>query len=136
MGITLVATDWSGKVPGFDAEQAADCAFMHDPAVRRWITEQRGKGTPDDPARIIVADDEWVNPGGVESLTFPVDPRDMAAVEEVRRELKPPPHRTEGQGGAGPRGASYANGPLEPRSLRDLPRTETIFNLLEPRPYQ
>ena len=39
-------------------------------------------------------------------------------------------------GGGGPRGASYANGPLEPRSLRDLPRTETIFNLMEPRPYQ
>jgi hypothetical protein len=39
-------------------------------------------------------------------------------------------------GGGGPRGASYSNGPLEPRSLRDLPRTETIFNLLEPRPYQ
>ena len=41
-----------------------------------------------------------------------------------------------GAGGAGPRGASYSNGPLEPRSLRDLPRPETIFNLMEPRPYQ
>lgn len=39
-------------------------------------------------------------------------------------------------GGGGPRGASYSNGPLEPRSLRDLPRTETIFNLMEPRAYQ
>lgn len=38
--------------------------------------------------------------------------------------------------GSGRRGASYSNGPLEPRSLRDLPRTETIFNLMEPRPYQ
>lgn len=39
-------------------------------------------------------------------------------------------------GGAGPRGASFSNGPLEPRSLRDLPRTETIWNLLEPRAYR
>jgi hypothetical protein len=97
MGITLVSTDWSGKIPGFDAEQAADCAFMHDPVVRAWIAEQRATGTPGEPVRILVADDEWVNPGGVESLTFPVHPRDAEEIEDIRRELKPPPHR----GGAG-----------------------------------
>jgi hypothetical protein len=61
--------------------------------VRRWIAERQAAETDENPARIIVADDEWVNPGGFESLTFPVDPRDMEAVEEIRRELKPPPHR-------------------------------------------
>jgi hypothetical protein len=93
MSITLASTDWSGKVPGFDAEQAADCAFMHDPTVRAWIAEQRAKGTPAEPVRILVADDEWVNPGGAESLTFPVHPRDAEAVADIRWELKPPPRR-------------------------------------------
>jgi hypothetical protein len=96
VSVTLVSTDWSGKVPGFDAEQAKDCAFMHDPAVRRWIAKQRAADTISEPTRILVADDEWVNPGGFESLTFPVDPRDMEVVEDIRRELKPPPHRNVG----------------------------------------
>jgi hypothetical protein len=99
MSITLVSTDWSGRIPGFDAEQAADCAFMHDPTVRQWIAEQRAAGTPADPVRILVADDEWVNPSGVESLTFPVDPRDMETAESIRRELAPPPPRKAASGG-------------------------------------
>lgn len=85
MSLTLVSTDWSGKIPGFDAEQAGACAFMHDPAVRQWITEQLAAGTPGEPARILIADDEWANPGGTESLTFPADPRDMETVEGIRR---------------------------------------------------
>jgi hypothetical protein len=94
MSITLVSTDWSGEIPGFDAEQAGGCAFMHDPTVRRWISDQQTVGALNtDHVRILVADDEWVNPGGVESLTFPADPRDMAAVEGIRRELEPPPFR-------------------------------------------
>lgn len=95
MGITLVSTDWSGKIPGFDAEQAKDCAFMHDPTVRKWIAEARAAGTPDEPVRILIADPGWGIPGGgIESLTFPVHPRDMETVEGIRRELAPPPSRT------------------------------------------
>jgi hypothetical protein len=94
MGVTLVSTDWSGKIPGFDAEQAKNCAFMHDPTVRRWISDQQVIAALNTGSvRILIADDEWVNPGGVESLTFPVHPRDMEAVEDIRRKLKPPPSR-------------------------------------------
>jgi hypothetical protein len=95
MGVTLVSAGWSGKVPGFDAGQAKDCMFMHDPTVRRWIAERQAAETDENPARIIVADDEWVNPGGFESLTFPVDPRDMEVVEGIRWELGLPPGRRE-----------------------------------------
>lgn len=93
MPITLVSTDWSGKIPGFDAEQAGDCAFMHDPTVRRWIEDERAAGTGGQIARVLIADDEWVNHGEANSLTFPVDPRDMAVVDGIRRELAPPPQR-------------------------------------------
>ena len=80
---------------------------------RRWIAGEHAKGTPDEPVRILVADDEWVNrDGAVQSLTFPVDPRDMEAVEAIRRELEPPPFRTAPGGGTGERGASMnAAGP-------------------------
>lgn len=138
MSITLVATDWSGRIPGFDAEQASDCAFMHDPTVRAWIAEQRAKGTPDEPVRVLVADDEWVNPGGTESLTFAVDLRDMEAVEDVRRVLKPPPSRTPAPGGgSGPRGASLAQGPGNAKANTRPPiEMPSWFALMEGDRYQ
>jgi hypothetical protein len=85
MSITL-AVDRSGGIPGFDAELAGDCAFMHDPTVREWISDWRAGN---DPCRVLIADDEWVNRlDGTVSVTFTVDPRDMETVEGIRRELK------------------------------------------------
>ena len=80
--ITLARSTSTHRVPGVDVEAVSNLACMHDPTVRQWITAHRGFG-----GVVLIADDEWVNPGdGTESLTFPADKRDVATLAAIRRE--------------------------------------------------
>lgn len=90
--ITIAVSDGEHHVPGFAVEAAANLACMHDPTVRRWIAEHRPPG----PGFVLVADPEWVNPGGgTMSLTFPVDNRDAAAAAAIREKIRATPRPAE-----------------------------------------
>jgi hypothetical protein len=67
-------------VPGFAVDAAAHLFCMHDPAVRQWIGAQRSVG---DDSFILVTPDDWRNPGGVDSLTFPIEDRDAAELAAI-----------------------------------------------------
>ena len=72
-GITLAVSTPENRVPGFAVEAAAHLFCMHDPAVRQWISVHRPAGYD---SFILVTPDDWRNPGGVESLTFPIEDHD------------------------------------------------------------
>lgn len=81
-GVTLAVADDTHQPPGIDAHLADLLFCMHDQTVRRWVAEQEAAG-----GRVVIADDDWVNPGsGQESLTFPVHDRDAALLAQIRKE--------------------------------------------------
>lgn len=83
--ITFAMRDEDHPVPGFDCSLAAVLFVMHAPAVRDWLREQRIAAG--DRGLLVIADDEWVNPGGYQSLTVPASEADMAALGVTRRKI-------------------------------------------------
>lgn len=80
--ITFALADDEHPVPGIDALLAAVLFVMHAPAVRDWIRQQRAAAR--NRGLVVIADDEWVNPGGYESLTVPATQPDLWALAEIR----------------------------------------------------
>jgi hypothetical protein len=80
--ITLAMSDDEHPVPGIDCALAAGLFVMHAPAVRNWIAEQRAAAG--NHGLIVMADDEWVNPGGYQSLTVAASQLDVDALDSIR----------------------------------------------------
>lgn len=83
--ITFALSTDDRPVPGIDALQAAVLFVMHAPPVRKWIRETRAAAG--NHGLIVIADDEWVNPGGFESLTVPASKIDTDALNSIRGKL-------------------------------------------------
>ena len=85
--ITLAMSDDDHPVPGVDCALAAGLFVMHATAVRDWIYQQRAANG--NRGLIVMADDEWVNPGGgYQSLTVPVSELDLDALDVIREEMR------------------------------------------------
>jgi hypothetical protein len=84
--LTLAVSTAEQPVPGipYDLGRSHGMFVLHATAVRMWVDEQtRGRA-----GLIVIADDDWVNRGGVESLTIPgVPDRDLATLAQLRRRL-------------------------------------------------
>lgn len=83
--ITFALSTDDRPVPGIDALQAAVLFVMHAPPVRKWIRETREAAG--NHGVIVIADDEWLNTGGYESLTVPASKLDTEALNSVREKL-------------------------------------------------
>ena len=81
MSVTLVSVHEGDEwVPGFAAGRMKEAFFMRDTTVRAWLVARRAED-----GDVIVADEEWTNHGGLESLMVPVGPHDLAMVERNRQ---------------------------------------------------
>lgn len=78
-GITLARSTAAAPVPGIGVGEFRPLFCLHAPAVREWIADAAGAG-----AAVVVADEGWRNPGGVDSLTVPVAEPDAERVRQVR----------------------------------------------------
>jgi hypothetical protein len=80
--ITFAMSDEDNPVPGIDCALAAVLFIMHAPAVRAWIYHQRR--TAGNRGLIVIAADDWTNPGGFGSLTVPASDADLKALAGIR----------------------------------------------------
>jgi hypothetical protein len=83
--ITLALSTQDRPAPGVAAALCAVLFVMHTTAVREWIYGlQAAAGNS---GRVVLADSEWVNLGGDESLTVPAGELDLAALAVIQERL-------------------------------------------------
>ncbi len=83
--ITFALSTEERPVPGIDALAAAVLFVMHAPPVREWIRETRAAAGSS--GLIVIADDDWLNTGGCESLTVPASGLDLNALSLIRERV-------------------------------------------------
>lgn len=86
--ITIAVSLPDKPVPGLDCKKFQDLYCLHATGARIWVDYQRGLYGDD--VLIVVADDEWANPGGYESLTIPMTDLDAQAVHDIRKKEEEP----------------------------------------------
>lgn len=83
--ITLALSDDEHPVPGIDCALAPGLFIMHVRVVQQWIAELRA--AYGNCGLVVIADDEWTNPGGYESLTIAASRPDINALQAIRQRL-------------------------------------------------
>jgi hypothetical protein len=81
--ITLALRDEHHPVPGIAASLAADLLAMRAAPVHAWIRSRATYG-----GVIVIADDEWANPCGFETLEIPADQIDVNALNMIKLKVR------------------------------------------------
>jgi hypothetical protein len=92
--ITFALSTEDRPVPGVDAALCAGLFVMHATPVRNWILETRTAAG--NHGVVVLADHEWVNTGGFQSLTVPASEADINALGSIREKPRTTRETTDG----------------------------------------